>query len=306
MVTQLLVEYRAYDFADRWGDLVQGVLGQLLRSPWFSDGELEERLRRATLADLSQHLRAKTDWTEDGQLPWCESSKMNEQHAPDSALLVEQYRLEVEKLPEQRSQVVFDVFGEGRSLDQVAAQRKIPLRMVKRFLRESIWDVRERCAKHWRRLGSNGDERVKSCLKSLELDLPAFLVEPQLEEWSEFRSHYPVCEDCSVVVANWSNVEAMMREACGGVHRHPKAEDLIALHRDGEGLAYSQYVATMRHLDGCPPCSEAMTLLAQLDRRPIAHLLIEHATRRGRSNSPSRVRNWFSRTGSYIRSYLNS
>lgn len=306
MVAQLLVEYRAYDFADRWGDFVQGVLGRLLVSPWFANGELESRLRRATLNDLSQHLRATTDWSEDGQLPWCESSRMNEQQAPDITSAVERFRFEVERLPEQRSQVVFDVFGEGRSFDQVAAQRKIPLRMVKRFLRESIWDLRERCAKYRRGDPKSGDDRVKSCLKSLELDLPAFLVEPHLEEWREFRSHYPVCQDCSVVVANWSHVEAMMREACGGAQRHPNPEDLIALHRDGEGLAYSQYVATMRHLDGCPPCSEAMTLLAQLDQRPIADLLINHATHRSHFASARRVRNWFSRTRSRMRSYLDS
>ena len=306
MVTQLLVEYRAYDFADRWGDFVQDVLGRLLKSPWFASDEIEFRLRRTPLAALSQHLRATTDWTEDGQLPWCESSRMNEQSAPDTASLVEQFRIEVERLPEQRSQVVFDVFGEGRSFDQIAAQRKIPLRMVKRFLRESIWDLRERCTKHGRSLRENDDERVKSCLKSLELDLPAFLVEPHLDEWRDFRAHYPVCQDCSIVVANWSNVEAMMREACGGSHRHPEAEDLIALHRDGEGLAYSQYVATMRHLDGCPPCSEAMTLLAQLDRRSVADMLIHRANRRDRFAGRGRVRNWFSRTRSRLSSYLNA
>jgi hypothetical protein len=311
MVTQLLVEYRAYDFADRWGDFVQGVLGRLLKAPWISDGDFESRLRSTTLADLSQHLCATTNWNEDGLLPWCESTRMNEQHdALDTVSRVEQYRLEVERLPEQRSQVVFDVFGEGRSFDQVAAQRKIPLRMVKRFLRESIWDVRERCPKQ-RPGGSgsrtNGDERVKSCLKSLELDLPAFLVEPHLEEWRDFRAHYPVCQDCSIVVANWSNVEAMMREACGSANRHPDAEDLIALNRDGEGLAYSQYVATMRHLDGCPPCGEAMTLLGQLDRRPIAELLVTRATRRQRLIvGRSLVRNWFTRTRSQLRSYLDS
>ncbi len=303
MVAKLLVEYRAYDFAERWEEFIEQVLGELLNGPMSVGGDLELRLRRATLDELSRQLRANTHWTEDGELPWCESSRMNEHASPDIASIVAQFRLEIEKLPEQRSQVVNDVFGDGRSFDQVADQRKIPLRMVKRFLRESIWDLRERCSEHQRWVRVRAEERVKSCLKSLELDLPAFLVEPQLEEWREFRVHYPVCQDCSVIVANWSNVEAMVREACGGTHRHPSPEDLIALQRDGEGLAYSQYLALMRHLDGCPPCSEAMTLLARFDRRPIAELLIHRDQRRVRYG---RLGSWIARTQARVRAILSS
>lgn len=306
MVTKLLVEYRAYDFADRWEAFIQEVLGQLLRHPSSGGEDLETRVRRATLDELSRHLSTLIRWNEDGELPWCESSRMNDRAAPDTESVVEQFRVEIEKLPEQRAQVVNDVFGEGRSFDQVAAQRKIPLRMVKRFLRESIWDLRERSSKHriWRQ--DRGDERVKSCLKSLELDLPAFLVEPQLDEWREFRSHYPVCQDCSLIVANWSDVEAMVREACGGTHRHPSAEDLIALHRDGEGLAYSQYVALMRHLDGCPACSEAMSLLASFDRRSIAEQLMRGANRGPGQPGRGRVRRWFARTQASLWAHLGS
>ncbi len=302
MVTKLLVEYRAYDFADRWEEFIHQVLGQLLESSGSGSDDLETRLRRVTLEELGGQLRAITHWNQDGELPWCESSRMNERAKPDTEAVVEQFRLEIEKLPDQRAQVVNDVFGDGRNFDQVAAERKIPLRMVKRFLRESVWDLRESSSKHriWSR--ERGEERVKSCLKSLELDLPAFLVEPQLEEWREFRAHYPVCQDCSVIVANWSNVEAMVREACGGSHRHPSAADLIALQRDGEGLAYSQYVALMRHLDGCPPCSEAMTLLASFERRPIAEQLIDRGQRRARRG---RVRGWFARTQARVRAHLS-
>ena len=285
MITKLLVEYRAYDFIDSWEELIEGVLGQLLNVSWIAAGEFETRLRRTTLDDLSAHLRAQTGWHEDGELPWCESSRMSEAAMPDIAQAVARYEVEIEKLQEQRSQVMADVYGNGRSFDQVAAERKLPLRMVKRFLRESIWDLRERCAMPGRRDRADAERRVKSCLKSLELDLPAFLVEPHLEEWREFRTHYPVCQDCSLVVSNWSAVESMVREACGGSHRHPSADDLIALHRDGEGLAYSQYVSLMRHLDGCPPCSEAMTLLARYDRRPIGVLLIKRAQKGGRAGT---------------------
>jgi DNA-directed RNA polymerase specialized sigma24 family protein len=287
MITTLLVEYRAYDFADQWDGLVEEVLGELLGSPAAHDTEFEARLRRETLDGLSDYLRAKTEWDNDGELPWCESSRMGERWAPMRNRDVATYEVEVGKLPEQRSQVIRDVYGQGRSFDQVAAERKLPLRMVKRFLRESIWDLRERCSQANGPPRDNADQRVKSCFKSLGLDLPAFLVEPHLDAWSEFRAHYPVCLDCSVVVSNWSAVELLVRAACDGTHRHPSADELIALHRDGEGLAYSQYVLLMRHLDGCPPCGEAMTLLARYDGRSFAQALIKKASegRRGAASS---------------------
>ncbi len=297
MITGLLVEYRAYDFEDRWGVFIQGVIGRLLSEPWIAPGQIETQLRRATLDDLGRTLRRAASWKLDGELPWCESSHMRDRTIPDAREGVEQFAREIAKLPEQRAQVLRDVFGEGRSFDQVAAQRKIPLRMVKRFLRESIWDLRECCGQH-RSRQSDTDERVKSCLRSLELDLPAFLVEPHLDEWRDFRRHYPVCHDCAAVVANWSRVEAMVREACGASDRHPSAEELIALHRDGEGLAYTQYVALMRHLDGCPPCSEAMTLLARFDRRPIAESLIRQAERGRSAEGRSPLGRWLGRVRS--------
>lgn len=300
MVTRLLVEYRAYDFADRWETLVEGVLGELLRSDATANGEsFEARVRRTTLMDLRRSLCAMTEWHDDGELPWCESSRMGDPRMPDRARDVARYEFEIARLPDPRAMVVRDVYGDGRSFDQVASERKLPLRMVKRFLRESIWDLRERCAHAADREDQGADSRVKSCLKSLELDLPAFLVEPHLEAWSDFRTHYPVCLDCSTVVSNWSSVESLIREACGGTLRHPRAEDLIALHRDGEGLGYSQYVLLMRHLDGCPPCGEAMTLLARYDRRPLAQLLISKAEVVRRTpvhgSASSRFKNWIAR-----------
>lgn len=263
-IASILVEYRAYDFEDRWDVFIQRVMGALLRSPRAARDDFARELRRITVSLLEESLAEAAGWTRDGDLPWCERLRSRERAEPDPRERVEAFAREIAKLPEQRALVLRDVFGEGRSFDQVAAHRKIPLRMVKRFLRESIWDLRERGMP--RPPGASlPDERVKTCLKSLELDLPAFLVEPQLDAWRDFRTHYPRCEDCSAVVANWSQVELWVRRACGGPELHPSEVDLLALHRDGEGLAYGQYVALMRHLDGCPLCSEAMTLVSRFD-----------------------------------------
>jgi DNA-directed RNA polymerase specialized sigma24 family protein len=284
MITRVLVDHRAYDFRDRWDDFVEIVLGQLLLehrarsnqadSKRCGDREaLEVRLRTATMDELVGFFRSTTQWTADGEVPWCENSRISVLDPADAEIVVAGFRSEIEKLPEQRSQVLEDVYGDGCSFDQVAAHRKLPLRMVKRFLRESIWDLRERCGTLLRGEAGGGEERVKSCLRSLELDLPAFLVEPHLGDWSEFKAHYPICQDCSNVVARWTRVESMVREACDGFRRHPPAQDLISLHRDGEGLAYTQYISLMRHLDRCPACGEAMSLLGHFDRRPIAQML---------------------------------
>lgn len=288
-VAAVLVEYRAFDFEDRWDVFIQRAIGTALRDGRGGRGDFAAQLRRKSVELLRQSLADAVGWSRDGDLPWFE---WRHTRAGDATSDVEQMGREIAKLPEQRALVLHDVFGEGRSFDQVAAQRKIPLRMVKRFLRESIWDLRERGFSRDRPRGRR-DERVKSCLKSLELDLPAFLVEPHLDAWREFREHYPMCHDCSAVVSNWSQVELLVRHACGGPQLHPSEEDLIRLQRDGEGLAYGQYVALMRHLDGCPLCSEAMTLIARFEGGSYEAALIRLAER-GPSRR-GRMRNWVGR-----------
>ncbi len=293
MVTGVLVEYRSYDFDERWDVFVQSVIGEFLRGSRVVRGNDEAELQRIARERVRDSLAFAVGWKRDGELPWCEQQRVREHASGALDEQVAHFQREIAKLPEQRSQVLRDVFGEGCNFDQVAANRKIPLRMVKRFLRESIWDLRERGFARERRALRN-DDRVKSCLKSLELDLPAFLVEPQLEAWRDFRAHYPACHDCSAVMANWSQVEALVRRACGEPEAHPTERDLLALHREGEGLAYTQYVALMRHLAGCPHCSEAMTRVSRVDGRPDQAALIRTAdsTRTGRRR---RLRSWFGR-----------
>ncbi|MDP6978816.1 MAG: hypothetical protein QF570_09480 [Myxococcota bacterium] len=293
VVTGVLVEYRSYDFEDRWDVFVQSAIGQLLRDARRARGHDDAELQRIARQRLRGSLADAAGWKRDGELPWCEQRRVRERASGGLCEQVEYFQREIAKLPEQRSLVLRDVFGEGRNFDQVAAHRKIPLRMVKRFLRESIWDLRERGLARERREACK-DDRVKSCLKSLELDLPAFLVEPQLEAWRDFRAHYPVCEDCSAVVSNWSQVEMLVRRACGGSDAHPTERDLIALHREGEGLAYTQYVALMQHLDSCPHCSEAMTLVSRFDGRPYEAALIRMADS-ARTVRRRRLQNWFGR-----------
>jgi len=266
-----LVEYRAYDFADEWDDLLERVLARLLEEPSARRGadrvEARDRMRAITCDELSQNLRRLTQWREARELPWCESahilSSQKSIARPFDDEDVAGMKHELQNLPEQRYQVLNDIYGGGQNFDQVAAHRKLPLRMVKRFLRESLWELRERCAPRLGGEAGEREERVKSCFKTMELDLSAFLVETRDDSWREFRLHYPTCVDCASVVARWARLEVLVREACGGADRHPSAQDLISLQHEGDGLDYADYVAVMRHLDSCPSCGEAMNLLAR-------------------------------------------
>jgi hypothetical protein len=271
LATGFLVELRAYDFAEEWEDLLHRVLARLAaESPArhrAERGQARDRLRAITCDELSQDLRRLTQWHEARELPWCESalivSSQTTLARPFDDEAIAAVKHELGNLPEQRYQVLNDVYGGGRNFDQVAAQRKLPLRMVKRFLRESLWELRERCAARLGGEAGEREDRVKSCFKTMDLDLSAFLVEARDEEWREFRSHYPTCVDCSSVLARWARLEVLVREACDGSEGHPSAQDLILLQHDGDGLGYSEYVAVMRHLDSCPSCGEAMNLLAR-------------------------------------------
>ena len=271
LATGFLVEMRAYDFAEEWEDLLHRVLARLVaESPArrrAERGEALDHLRAITCDELSQDLRSLTQWREARELPWCESalivSSQKTLARPFDDEAIAGVKHELGNLPEQRYQVLNDVYGAGQNFDQVAANRKLPLRMVKRFLRESLWELRERCAAELGGEAGEREDRVKSCFKTMDLDLSAFLVEARDEGWREFRSHYPTCVDCSSVVARWARLEVLVREACDGPEGHPSAEDLISLQNEGDGLGYSEYVAVMRHLDSCPSCGEAMNLVAR-------------------------------------------
>ncbi len=277
LTTEFLIEARAYDFADRWEDLIQSVLVQVLDEsrlrPTRDDQQVVQLLRRTVFGELRGQLRRHFDWNEEGELPWLasiESCVISDGLGPSSASTIEDIQREIANLSDQRSEALHDFYRDGQNFDQIAAHRKIPLRVVKRFLREALWELHERLATVIDRAESSRVDRVKSCFKTMEIDLASFVSESRAEDWATFRAHYPRCVDCSNVVARWSVVELLVREACGRSDRHPAAEDLIALQRDVDSLDYSQYVALMRHLDGCPACGEGMEMLARCDLQSFA------------------------------------
>jgi hypothetical protein len=278
LTTDCLQEHRAYDFADQWDDLIQTVLLRLMeerrRGRFLDDAAVTGKLRHLTEEELRSRLGSRIGWGESRELPWWSSNCEHPIHTGDGEswpVMVVELRQEIDKLPEQRAQVLLDLYGAAKNFDQIAADRRLPLRIVKRFLRESMWILRARCIVLFGR--TSDEERTRTCQRVLELDLGAFMVEPDSQTWQAFREHYPTCLDCSREVVGWSRVHMLVREACGGLHRHPSADDLIVFYGDGDGFGYLQHVSLMRHLDACVACAESMALLARFERRPFRSMV---------------------------------
>jgi hypothetical protein len=64
-----------------------------------------------------------------------------------------------------------------------------------------------------------------SCGKAREIDLAAYLVDPDQPEWAAFREHYPTCPEWAEEVAAWTCIEASLRSAGDPVEAaHPAVE----------------------------------------------------------------------------------
>lgn len=148
LVTGFLASWRAYDFQDEWQDLVQEVLIAVIT------GARENRIRdrRAvvgyvrTIAHnkfmdrLKKHMGHKEDQT----LEWEEATERGEElpaQASDDELVVGM-RLSLEKLPERKRRIVYGVYAEGKTYEQVAKETGTPLGTVKRHLRDGLAELR--------------------------------------------------------------------------------------------------------------------------------------------------------------------
>jgi anti-sigma factor RsiW len=99
-----------------------------------------------------------------------------------------------------------------------------------------------------------------SCKRSQSIDLAAFVLDPDAPEWSGFRAHYPGCRECSREVAEWTELEALLREAAGA--SHPGAEDLLSYARSGVPDGGE---AIERHIETCASCRDALAASRALD-----------------------------------------
>jgi RNA polymerase sigma-70 factor (ECF subfamily) len=148
LVTGFLASWRAYDFRDDWQDLVQEVLIAVItgaregriRDPRAVVGYVRTIAHHKFLDRLKKHLGHREDQT----LEWEQATERGEELPSEDARddLVVGIRLSLEKLPERKRQIVYGVYGEGKTYEQVAEETGTPLGTVKRYLREGLAELR--------------------------------------------------------------------------------------------------------------------------------------------------------------------
>jgi hypothetical protein len=111
-----------------------------------------------------------------------------------------------------------------------------------------------------------------SCERARGLDLSAYLIEPDSTEWSAFRAHFPVCPDCSSVLASWTTLEDSLRawRGAGRTSRHPEPSQLAAFEGDPRSLSAEQWSEIQHHLDGCRRCADELAALRTFDFAALA------------------------------------
>jgi RNA polymerase sigma-70 factor (ECF subfamily) len=149
LVTGFLSHWRAYDFRDEWDDLVQEVLIAVVQGA--REGRIRDRravvgyVRTIAHRKFVDRLKRHLGQREDATLEWGELVERGDSELPSDPAredLVTGMRLSLEKLPEAKAQVVYAVYGEGKTYDQVAEETGIPLGTVKRYLREGLAALR--------------------------------------------------------------------------------------------------------------------------------------------------------------------
>jgi anti-sigma factor RsiW len=105
-----------------------------------------------------------------------------------------------------------------------------------------------------------------SCEKVREIDLAAYLVDPDLPEWAEFREHYPTCPDCAEEGAAWSRVEASLRSTRDPHQEaHPAVELLARFEDDPRALTPADWQRVDQHTRECRQCADELAALREFD-----------------------------------------
>ena len=148
LVTGFLAHWGAYDFRSDWPDLVQNVLLAVIEAGRAGRVRKPEAVfayvRSITHHKLMDRLRAHARHAEDeSQLLESEAAApASSSGCPTDQDLVTDVRRALERLPERKCRVIFGVYGEGKTYDQVAEETGIPLGSVKRYLREGLAALR--------------------------------------------------------------------------------------------------------------------------------------------------------------------
>ncbi len=107
---------------------------------------------------------------------------------------------------------------------------------------------------------------TERCQRASDMDLAAFLAEPQSPEWAEFRQHYLQCRTCATEVFGWTRLAAVLRSiSMNPGATHPAEEQLAHFQRRPERLSVEERHAIEQHLKNCPACAEELSFVESFD-----------------------------------------
>jgi RNA polymerase sigma-70 factor (ECF subfamily) len=152
LLTGFLVGWRAYDFRDAWPDLVQEVVLALITAG--REGKIRNReaslgyIRTVAHHKFVDHLRRHLRRSEDQNLPWGDTTRDEGFEARTGAAPEDLLDLKraMQKLPERSRDIVFGVYGQGKTYEQVAQESGTPLGSLKRYLRDGLAELRKQLA----------------------------------------------------------------------------------------------------------------------------------------------------------------
>jgi len=105
-----------------------------------------------------------------------------------------------------------------------------------------------------------------TCRKASDIDLAAFLVDPEDPTLAEFRAHYPGCADCAAEVRAWTELHSSLREDGQAAEAsHPSEESLLAFEDRPDSLPPQERSAIEHHLARCASCRDELAALRSFD-----------------------------------------
>jgi hypothetical protein len=104
-----------------------------------------------------------------------------------------------------------------------------------------------------------------TCTRARDVDLAAYLVEPDAPEWREFRTHFPGCADCSAQLEAWTALEVGLRERPAVSAVHPEPAQLVAFEAAPRSLPAERWQSIDQHLRGCRACADELAALRSTD-----------------------------------------
>jgi len=105
-----------------------------------------------------------------------------------------------------------------------------------------------------------------TCQQTSTIDFAAFITDAAGLEWEAFRRHARECESCSAEIQRWTKLEKTLRAVGQAISASHPAEELLAqFHTRPESLPEVDRHSIAQHLQSCPTCGTAMSLLASFD-----------------------------------------